>query len=475
MENNESENQKPPLDVNAFLNRIDHNNILVKLLSEIQQVDFHDVIGLPHDENLMQKHKIYGVIKHLLITAKNKSWNLCKRFDYIYIYNGSFWKQCNKDDFREFLSAAAINMGMPDYEARLYDFADKLLKQFLSDAHLSEPLLDKGKVLINLNNCTYFFTSEGCGFQEFNPADFLTYQLPFAYDADASCPMFESYLEKVLPDLESRLVLQEFAGFIFTGLNLEKVLVLLGGGGNGKSVFFNVINALLGKDNVLNYPLGMFGHEYNRAKLTNILVNYSSEKGFDLHPDTFKALISGEPLQAREPYGKPFTIYNKVKFIINCNELPRETESTDAYFRRFLIVPFDVKISEEEKDIELADKIIAGELPGVFNWVLKGLKRIMEQKQFTHCSKADNALHDFRKQADSVQLFIDENKYIPSDSNKEVLKQMYTDYKEFCKEDNYKPLGKNRFARRLESKGFTPARMNDGSTAFMMVKEGVAF
>jgi putative DNA primase/helicase len=55
--------------------------------------------------------------------------------------------------------------------------------------------------------------------------------------------------------------------------------MLTGSGANGKSVFFNVLRALVGKENILTYSMGMFGHEYNRAKLTNVLVNYSSEKG----------------------------------------------------------------------------------------------------------------------------------------------------------------------------------------------------
>jgi len=463
------------LDQNLFYGRVDHKDILRKLLTEIKEVVFHEVIGLPFEENLTQKHKIFGVIKHLLNTAEKRKWSLCKRFDYVYIYNGAFWKQCNKEDFKSFLSEAAIKMGIPDYEAKMYDFTDKLLKQFLSDAHLSEPIIDEDKILINLGNGTYHFKEQKLCLQTFNPADFLTYQLPFNYDAEAACPLFDKFLLRVVPDVSSRLVLQEFAGFIFTDLNLEKMLVLLGGGGNGKSVYFNVLNALVGKDNVLNYPLAMFAHEYNRAKLSNILVNYSSEKGFDLNPDIFKTLISGEPLQAREPYGKSFQIHNKGKFISNCNELPRETESTDAYFRRFVIVPFEAKISEEEKDIDLANKIINSELPGVFNWVLQGLNRIVQQKKFTQCLRAENALHEFRKQADSVQLFIEENKFAPSDRNKEVLRQVYADYKEFCKEDNYKPLGKNRFSKRLESKGFEQTRMGDGSTAFYMIKESVAF
>ena len=273
---------------------------------------------------------------------------------------------------------------------------------------------------------------------------------------------------QVLPDNESRMVLQEFAGYVFTKLNLEKCLILTGSGQNGKSVFFNIISALIGKENILNFSLGQFTHEYNRAKLTNVLLNYSSEKGTELNPDIFKALVSGEPLQAREPYGKSFTLSNKVRFIINANELPKETEQTEAYFRRFLIVPFDVKISEEDKDIHLADKIIKNELTGVFNWLLTGLNRLIEQDKFTDCPKANSALSEFRKQSDSVALFIEDKNYIPSINIKESVADLYNKYKFFCSEDGYKPCGKNKFSNRLVNKRFEKARLNDGSSAFFI-------
>ena len=454
--------KKININTDAFYGQAAHKDILQHLLCEIKPVDFRAVIGLPTDEDLKQKHILFAIVKHLLKTAKERQWNLCRMYDYTYIYNGAYWKQCSKEDIKKFLSDAAVKMGHPNYEAKHYEFTDKVLKQFLSDAHLPAPEPNPDKVLINLHNGTFEFANEGWQKRDFNPDDFLTYKLPFEYNETATCPLFDKYLLKVVTDESSRMVLQEFAGFIFTKLNFEKCLVLTGSGGNGKSVFFNILNALIGADNILNYPLGLFSDEYNRAKLTNILLNYSSEKGFDLNPDTFKTLVSGEPLQAREPYGKSFTIRNPVKFIINCNELPRETESTEAYFRRFVIVPFDVKITEEDKDIDLAQKIIANELPGVFNWLLEGLNRIVKQKNFTYCEKAEKALGEFRKQADSVQLFIEEHNYKPSDNNKETLNDIYREYKTFCGDDGYKPLGKNRFSQRLESKGYEKIRRNDG-------------
>lgn len=422
-------------------------------------------------KSIKQKHYVVCIITELLRIAESSNWNLCKCYDYVYIYNGAYWKQLSKDDLKHFIGEAAIKMGYPEIEAMHHQFKDELLKQFTTQAHLTTPEHDPRKISINLLNGTFVFENGKWNLKQFDPKDFLTYQLPFKYEQTATCPLFNTYLARVLPDLESRMILQEFAGFIFTKMNLEKCLVLTGGGQNGKSVFFNILIALIGSDNTLTYSLGLFNTEYNRARLTNVLLNYSSEKGFDLSVDTFKALISGEPIQAREPYGKPFTINNKVKFVLNCNELPKETESTDAYFRRFLIIPFDVKITEAEKDINLADKIIETELAGVFNWLLIGLSRLLEQQKFTESEKVNNALSEFKRQSDSVALFIDDRRYIASSFEKKSLAELYADYKLFCQDDGYKAVGKNKFSARMESKGFEATRLNDGSKGFLIEKK----
>jgi len=457
-----------PEKLAAFEGRKNHLDVLNSLVDEISPINIREFLNLPEDVEEKQKHIIVAVVKHLLEFAADRQWNLSKVYDYTYVYNGAFWQQLDKEDMKQFLGKAAIKMGCPDYEVRFYEFKDKLLKQFLTDAYLPAPPAQPDKILINLQYGTMEFTTEGWIHREFRPADFLTYQLPFSHDQDAQCPLFNKYLSEVLTDESSRIILQEFSGYIFTNMNLEKMLMLTGSGSNGKSVFFNIISALVGKQNMLNYSLGLFSHEYNRAKLTNVLLNYSSEKGTELNPDTFKALVSGEPLQAREPYGKSFTLFNKVRFIVNANELPKETEHTEAYFRRYLIIPFDVTITEAQRDIELADKIIADELSGVFNWLLIGLERIIRNKKFTRCERSEKALADFQRQADSVALFTEEFNYQRSESHKESVAELYLKYKMFCNDDGYKHVGKNKFSGRLEKNGFIKTRMSNGATAFFM-------
>ena len=95
-----------------------------------------------------------------------------------------------------------------------------------------------------------------------------------------------------------------------------------------------------------------------RAMIANKLVNYASEINGKVEASIFKQLVSGEPVEARLPYGNPFIMSDYAKLIFNCNDLPRDVEQTEAYFRRFLIIPFNVTIPEHVQDKQLAKKII---------------------------------------------------------------------------------------------------------------------
>src|SRR5690554_8092599 len=126
--------------------------------------------------------------------------------------------------------------------------------------------------------------------------------------------------------------------------------------------------------------------------VANKLVNYASEINGKLEASIFKQLVSGEPVDARLPYGEPFTLTNYAKLIFNCNELPKVVENSHSFFRRFLILTFGVTIPEEEQDSQLAHKIIESELPGVLNWVLGGLDRLLRQRRFTKSDAVNKAL-----------------------------------------------------------------------------------
>ena len=453
-----------------------HDEILNKLLEQFEPIDF-EAIANPHKvENFKLNKRHYTVlsIENILQLAESKRWDLCKNQGFIYLYNGHYWSETNKESFQKFLGNAAEKMGVPIFNARYYEFKEQLYKQFLSTAQLDEkPPTDK-KVLINLLNGTFEVSPKVTQLRPFDRSDFLTYQLPFAYNPQSKAPIFEAYLNRVLPDIKLQNILAEFLGYVFIkhghkGLKLEKALLLYGMGANGKSVFFDVVNALFGNQNTSTYSLHNLTNERGeyRAKIANKLVNYASEINGKLESSTFKQLVSGEPVEARALYGQPYTINQYAKLIFNCNELPKDVEHTNAYFRRFLIIPFNVIISEEEKDIQLADKIIDNELSGVFNWVLDGLNRLLKQKKFTHSEVVKQAVEDYKSKSDSVKMFIDENNYHPSPKDYKLIKDLYSSYRIYCQEDGFYPVNKSNFIKRLGSFGIIVKRIGIGNVAYL--------
>lgn len=86
-----------------------------------------------------------------------------------------------------------------------------------------------------------------------------------------------------------------------------------------------------------------------------------------------KISISAEDIKVEinQLNSDPFLLTDYAKLIFNNNELPKDVEQNDAYYRRLLIVPFVVTIPVEERDSTLPNRIIESELAGVFNikWV----------------------------------------------------------------------------------------------------------
>ncbi len=443
---------------------IPHGDITARLLEMITPVNFMELAGLEQGkEKLKRKHQVVIPVEQVLKLARKSKWDICQNGDFIYLFNGAYWSVFDAKELKTFLGEAAEKMGVDVFDAKHYSFRDQLYKQFLALANLPTPELPKDKVLINLKDGTFEIDQSGKHrLRDFDRSDFLTYQLPFNYDPDAIAPLFSKYLDRVLPDTERQKILAEYLGFVFirhgnNALKEEKALILYGSGANGKSVFFEIVNALLGSSNVSSHPLDLLtnpqkGESY-RGMIANKLVNYASEINGNLETSIFKQMVSGEPISARLLYGQPFEIKQYAKLIFNCNELPKDVEHSNAFFRRFLIVPFDVTIPESEQDKRLHTKIIEQELSGVFNWVLEGLNRLLAQRRFSDCEAAKRAVEQYKTESNSIKLFLEENGYQASQTDYRLIKELYPEYRGFCYEDGMTAFKKVNFSKQLEAMG----------------------
>lgn len=450
-----------------------HSEILGQLIGKISPINFRELADLPDNEKLKNRHIQVIVIDQILKLAKFNNWGICKQYDFIYLFNGEYWGLLEAEELKTFLGDAAERMGICSVDAQHFNFKDQLYKQFMAAANLPKPEQQLNVININLKNGTFEVTPEGNKLNPFNRSDFMTYQLPFEYDPGAQPLLFLSYLNKVLPEKKLQDILAEYLGYIFihtNSLKLEKTILLYGSGANGKSVFYEIVRSLLGEQNTSEFSLQSLTNEngYYRAMIANKLVNYASEINGKLVSSIFKQLVSGEPVEARLPYGRPFTLTQYAKLIFNCNELPKDVEHTEAYFRRFIIIPFQVTIPEPEQDKQLAQKIIGSELSGVFNWVLQGLERLLDQKHFTDCETVNFAREQYEKESDSVKLFLEEQGYSPHPHHYEPVKRLYTQYRVFCQDGGFIPVNQLNFQKRLCTSKIIVLKKNVGKVAFIM-------
>jgi len=407
----------------------------------------------------LNRLKVTEKVKHIVTieqvtkAAQKNNWGLCKNLAFVYLYNGTYWVNLEPDLLKMFLGEAAEKIGYGK-AAKHYLDRRNLYEQFLSANFLPTPERPKDVVQINLKNGTFEVTPQGRTLKPHSPKDFLTYVLPFGYDNEAACPMFERFLNRVLPDQERQQLLAEFFAYVFlrtSTLKLEKVLILQGTGANGKSVVFEIARALFGEENVCSYSLKSLCDDKGqyRARLQNKLLNYASEIDKGINPDIVKKLASGEPCEARLLYQEPFLINDYAKLFFNANELPKDVEHTEAFFRRLAIIGFDVTIPEAEQDKELSKRITESELPGVLNWVLKGLDRLLQNRKFSECEAVKNKLDSYKRDSNSVLLFMEEAGYSASKTDSLPVPEVYKEYKTFCLEGGFNPMNRTNFKKQL--------------------------
>ncbi len=403
---------------------------------------------------------------------KNTGYRLAYFDSKYYAYDSKYWKEINEEKMKLFLKESAVKL-TGNINASLHSFVDGLLKQFKLTALVSIEKVSGHANAVNLSDSAIHFKN---GFVESKPhkkEDYLKYLLPYGYNPNAETPIFNSFINKVLPDISLQNVLFEFLGSVFIAndeLKMEKSLILVGKGSNGKSVLYEIVKALFGKINVGSFSLENLTDTkgYYRSNLNKILLNYASEINQNFEPATFKQLSSGEPIEYRPIYDKPGIMEDYCKFVFNTNFLPNTKDSTESFFRRLLIIPFDVTITSEERDPNLHTKIIKDELPGVLNYVIQGYKRLFRNKDFSPSIKINQTLEDYRKKGDNVKYFIAENCYLKSQTETILKKDIFKDYKFFCGKNDLIALPEPTFGRRIEELGFAKVILSGNVTAYYM-------
>lgn len=390
----------------------------------------------------------------------------------MYYFNGQFYSNVTKEEYGDTIYDLLRTMGV--------DSGDILFRA--KDIIRISTVAVRKKVLIYEPHKICFtngvFDTKSRFFMPFGTEHHIFGAVDYKYDGsltDDDAYLWHQFLREVLPDNRQRKLLQEFLGLLFISRQEAKVdsmLFMVGGGSNGKSVIFNTILGLLGRDNVSNYDVSALTsggeRKHNLAVINGKRLNYCPDFGTKAVDDAaFKSLTAGEPQPARKLFADPFTAYDIPFLIGNGNKMPPTRDLTNGFFRRVMILPFNVEIPIEKQNRHLSEQL-RDEYPAIFNWIIKGTDRIIKNKfKFTENEISSAAVREYQESSNNLFQWIHDKalRYRGEryDSKKWVrAKYLYDNYTEWCVKFDEQPMNLKGFGVAMRDIGFQRRRFRDG-------------
>ena len=301
----------------------------------------------------------------------------------------------------------------------------------------------------------------------------ITKMIGTNYDADATCPTWGKFLDTVTNgDTELIGFLQSAIGYTLTGSNREQCLFFLHGSGcNGKGVFSETIKRLIG-DYGQTAPESLFTKDRNQSASNDIArlagcrmaIAAELEEGSCFAESRIKALTGGDTITARFLHQEFFDFRPTHHFWISGNHKPTVKGSDLGIWRRIRLIPFTVRISDAEKDPNLADKL-AEELPGILNWAIEGCLRWQRDGLRTPRCVAD-ATEEYRIEEDVIGQFLSDCTTEDRDS-RTLMNTLYEAYQAWAAKAGMKrPLTATSLNRKLDDRGMN--RHKSGGARFWL-------
>ena len=248
--------------------------------------------------------------------------------------------------------------------------------------------------------------------QPHDPAFLWPTQLPITYDPSATCPRWDEFVAQVFPEDAHEVAYEILAFLMVPDVTIQKAVLLVGEGGNGKSVFLWAVQRFLGKDNCCSVPLqDIANNRFASSRLVGKLANIVADLPATDLADTsmFKAIVSGDTVRGERKYQDAFEFDPYCKQVFSANRPPQTRDDSSAFFDRWVVIHFDRvfrgqadEVSSRELHARLSDPV---ELSGVLNRALAVLPNI-RAKGITEPVSLQMANEAFRATTDPISVWL---------------------------------------------------------------------
>jgi putative DNA primase/helicase len=326
--------------------------------------------------------------------------------------------------------------------------------------------------VINCTNGELWIAQDGIvELRPHRPESYLRHCLDVAYDPEAQCPKYDRALPEIFSQAENPKAMvrhwNELTGYIVQPRrNIPIIVTLLGGGDNGKTVLIRTVIRLLG--NQLVHSQRVDDLDRNRFAMGSLFgkllfVDDDVRAGARLPDGTLKTISEAKEVTGELKYQPSFNFVVRTVPVLLCNNIPSLADLSHGMLRRLMVIPFDRRFTDEDRDPDLFERIWAQELPGVLNRALAGYKRLLERgTKFKRPSSVRSATKRWLQQANPLPAFI-ETHCIKKANARCLVKTLYTAYDHWTREMGYTLVQTQQaMTRNLEHLGFATKKSNQG-------------
>jgi phage/plasmid-associated DNA primase len=314
---------------------------------------------------------------------------------------------------------------------------------------------------IHLANGVFSFANDG-QLLAFSPEFVSRNRSPIVFDENATCERFLNELVYPAVHPEDAVLLQKYAGMCLLGNNLiQRILILDGETARGKTQFANVVQAIVGRENVTQLRTRLLGERFETYRFLKktLLIGVDVEPNFLSTPGAavIKGLVGGDWFDAEQKCGTGcFPVQGTFCVLVTSNTRLRVRLSGDvgAWRRRLLIVRYEAPLPRR-KIPDFGALLVREEGPGILNYCIGGLGMLL--RDIDQNADGDITLTDRQKkivdsllaESDSLRFFLRDRVARTAGTDVSV-NEIIEAYAAFCPDMGWNPMPITEVHRSLE-------------------------
>lgn len=287
-----------------------------------------------------------------------------------------------------------------------------------------------------------------------SPKYFVTNPVPYELHPEhfRETPVMDRIFEEWVGKEYVQTLYEIIAYCLLPDYPIHRLFCLIGGGMNGKSCFLRLLGAFVGKDNVTSTELDtLLASRFEITKLHKKLVCIMGETNFNemSKTSTLKKLTGQDAIGFEYKNKTPFDDINYAKIIIATNNLPTTSDKTIGFYRRWMIIDFPNRFSEQK---DILSEIPEEEYSALALKCALILKDLLEERKFTNEGSIEDRQKRYEDKSDPLQKFM--KLFILEDFGGFIWKYDFEKkFNEWCKENRFREYSDVAIGKKMKELG----------------------